>query len=170
MYAIVGYFDEVTESMIVKLWEDLRDRAITDYPFRRMGHRPHLTFSSFPELNSDLLQKLEPFADLSEALPLRFRLFGSFIKSDSFLLLPDPSSLLSEFQREVYALQAASSLYSPEKWIPHVTIANHLNLDQQSAVQHLAKKRLEPFSGTLSKIALIQITEHAVIELQLYSL
>ncbi|WP_411848905.1 hypothetical protein [Terribacillus saccharophilus] len=48
-----------------------------------------------------------------------------------------------------------------------MTIANHLNPGQQAAVQHLAKQRLDPFSGTLSKIALIQITEHAVIELQI---
>ncbi|PAF19805.1 hypothetical protein CHH49_09335 [Terribacillus saccharophilus] len=92
------------------------------------------------------------------------------MKSNSFLLLPDPSSMLTEFQREIYALQAASSIYTLENWIPHMTIANHLNPGQQSAVQHLAQQRLDPFSGTLSKIALIQITEHAVIELQVYSL
>ncbi|SEM50853.1 2'-5' RNA ligase superfamily protein [Terribacillus saccharophilus] len=167
MYAIVGYFDEVAESKIVKLWEELRDTAITDYPYRRKGHRPHLTFSSFTEFNPDLLQEIERLTSLYEAITLRFRLFGSFMKSDSFLLLPDPSSMLTDLHQEIYSLQAASSLYAPEHWIPHMTIANHLNPGQQAVVQHLAKQRLDPFLGTLSKIALIQITEHAVIELQI---
>ncbi|PAF19806.1 hypothetical protein CHH51_01145 [Terribacillus saccharophilus] len=28
MYAIVGYFDEITESKLVTLWEEMRERAI----------------------------------------------------------------------------------------------------------------------------------------------
>lgn len=170
MYAIVGYFDEVTESKIKKLWEELREKNITDYPYLRTGHLPHLTFASFNECEPELLEGFERLTNLHEVIYLRFRLFGSFIKSDSFLLLPDPTSELTELHREIHNLHAAAPLYRPENWIPHMTIANHLTPDQQSAVQHLAHQRLDPFSGNLSKLALIQITEHAVIELQLYSL
>ncbi|MEC0303408.1 hypothetical protein P4686_10395 [Terribacillus saccharophilus] len=109
MYAIVGYFDEVTESKIVKLWEELRETAITDYPYRRKGHRPHLTFSSFTEFNPDLLQKIDQLTSLYEAITLRFRLFGSFMKSDSFLLLPDPSSMLTNLHQKI---QPASCVFS----------------------------------------------------------
>lgn len=170
MYAIVGYFDEITESKIVKLWEEMRETAISDYPYRRKGHRPHLTFSSFHEFEPDLLLGMERSTALYEAIGLHFRLFGSFMKSNSFLLLPDSSSELTELHRDIDALHTASSLYTQENWIPHITIANHLNQDQHSAVQHLAQQRLDPFSGTLTELALIQITKHAVIELQIYSL
>lgn len=92
------------------------------------------------------------------------------MRSDSFLLLPDPSSALTELHREICNLQAVPSLYTLENWIPHMTIANHLNPDQQSAVQQLAQQRMYPFSGTLTKLAIIQITEREVIELQIFSL
>ncbi|MFP7253445.1 2'-5' RNA ligase family protein [Terribacillus goriensis] len=170
MYAIIGYFDGVTENKIVKLWEELREKEITDYPFRRKGHFPHLTFSSFTELSPGLSQKIVRLTNSYEALTLRFRLFGSFMRSDSFLLLPDPSRALIELHREIFNLQAVSSLYTPENWIPHMTIANHLNPDQQSAVQQLAQQRIYPFSGILTKLALIQITEREVITLQIISL
>lgn len=170
LYAIIGYFDSVTENKIVKLWGELREKNITDYPFQRKGHRPHLTLSSFTELSPGFSQKIEQLTTFHEAITLRFRLFGSFMKSDSFLLLPDPSSALIEFQREIYAVQAESSFYTPENWIPHMTIANHLTPDQRTAVQQLAQQRMDPFSGILTKLALIQITEHEVIELQIFSL
>ncbi|MFP7477944.1 2'-5' RNA ligase family protein [Terribacillus saccharophilus] len=166
MYAIVGYVDQVTESKILGLWKEMRDKDITDYPYQREGHRPHLTFSSFTEPEPDLLHEIERLSTQAKAVPLRFRLFGSFMKSDSFLLLPDSNNELTELHRKVLALQSAPSLYTPGIWIPHITIANHLNPDQQSAVQQLAQQRLEPFSGSLIKLAFIQITEHAVIELK----
>lgn len=69
LYAIIGYFDGLTENNIVKLWEELREKEITDYPFRRKGHCPHLTFSSFTELSPGLSQKIERLRISTKPLP-----------------------------------------------------------------------------------------------------
>ncbi|SDD15320.1 2'-5' RNA ligase superfamily protein [Terribacillus halophilus] len=155
--------------MIAALWTELQEKEITDYPFRRKGHRPHLTFASITEVEPVLLHGLQQISAKFKPLPLSFHLFGSFIKSDTFLLIPNFNGALTELHRKINALHSAAPFFTPDNWIPHITIANYLSQTQFAAVQQVAKQRLDPFMATMINLAIIQVRESDVAELQTYS-
>ncbi|PAD39183.1 hypothetical protein CHH53_07720 [Terribacillus sp. 7520-G] len=168
LYALAGFFDASTEKSITALWEELLEKDITDYAFRRKGHRPHLTFASFHEADNQLIYGMEQITKQYDPLPLSFQLFGSFMGKDAFLLLPNPSASLMQLQRKISALHMPAPLYTPDNWIPHITLANYLSQTQYAAVQQLAKDRLHPFTATMIRLALIQVTENEVAEWTTY--
>ncbi|WEG10900.1 2'-5' RNA ligase family protein [Pullulanibacillus sp. KACC 23026] len=165
MYGMITLFDEKTEQFIKDIWELLRKFGISSYAFEVEDRRPHLTLASYSDIDgAAFMDKMKRVYENKKALPITFSTIGSFIGSGTLFYSPTHTSDLMDFhcqhhrQFEDFASDA-DSLYSPDKWIPHCTIANRLSPDKLMEAFHFCSNKRESFSGQLKEVALIDTSQ-----------
>lgn len=128
--------DEATERLVVEDWQLLHLAGLPSQArHTSASNRPHVTLAALPSLDDDAEQRLA--AVCREALPMTARL-GPLV-----LLGRDPAVLarlvvanrrLLDVQAEVAAACEVpdDDLAAPDRWLPHVTMARRMPLDQVS--------------------------------------
>ncbi len=168
MLAIASLLDPIADQQIRNLWQLLEDKCglyeIKTAPF------PHYSWFGCEDLQwKPVRQKLNKISRSLDSFSVRTSGFGLFSGPVPVLfvsLVKTPE--LMEIHRKIWGslekyLIGASELYSPERWIPHITIA-HGDLTPAKlycAVQNLAFQPLE-FEIKVNNISIIYHNEEGV--------
>lgn len=163
MYAVVGYFGPQTEEQITQVWESLKESGISDYAFKVEGSRPHVTFAAYDTVDqSAFINDLDNYYKGKEAIIVEMNVLGTFIGSGTLFITPTMTRELLNFHwnhHEAFHsyLDDPDSYYLPGQWIPHCTLANHLEGEMLQKAFDYCTKHLTPIKATIQEIALVKV-------------
>ncbi|MCP8616232.1 2'-5' RNA ligase family protein [Salirhabdus salicampi] len=130
MYGLVALFDERTEELIKNLWEELKEKSISSYAYEVKDRKPHITLASYDSLNkTDFIKQMDVIYEKQSVIDFKFNTIGSFLNSGTLFYSPTVTKNLIEFHSNHHKNferfhENPDSLYLPDNWIPHCTIAN----------------------------------------------
>lgn len=165
MYAVIAIFDHKTEQTIKNIWEELMDQSISFYAYEIEDRRPHITLASYNQLNqNDFIRDMDWFYDKQISVPINFNSIGSFLNSGTLYLSPTFTKGLFELhvnhhQHFKQYNDEPNSLYLPNNWIPHCTIANRLSSTKLAEAFAYCSKRCKIINGAIKEIALIKLLD-----------
>lgn len=167
MYGVVAHFDKQTEQRIKDIWRELSDLSISTYAEEVPNRRPHITLASYNHLKIDEYVILfKSFYASKYRLSLSLNSLGTFMSSGLLFFAPTPSIQLLNFHKEHHDYFQSfednpDSLYLPEKWVPHCTIANRLSIDKLKEAIEYCTNRMKSIEGIITEITIIKaIYEH----------
>ena len=161
MYAIVAHFDSETESTIKEVWSDLSDHSISKYAEEIPDRRPHITLASYKNLDLDkFIPVFNDYYQSQSRIPLTFNVLGTFFNSSTLFLTPTPSLKLLNFHSEHHHNfemfnDNPNSLYLPDRWIPHCTIANRLSNIKLEEAFSFCSQSLHSIQAHIEEVAII---------------
>jgi|tagenome__1003787_1003787.scaffolds.fasta_scaffold20297363_2 2'-5' RNA ligase len=152
--------DVAADRAVRRLWRRLEDDGVPTLLSHTHGrHVPHLTLASL--LSYDLAEVRRALQSLpaEPETRLQFDALGMFRRSRCWLL-PGVSSAFLARQEAVIAALAGTSAelhrhYRPGEWLPHLTLAPRLHLDQLAVVAGRVYEVL-PLATTVSTISLVE--------------
>ncbi len=164
MYAVILTFDEQIEGEIKKIWQELEEQGISDYASQVQERKPHLTLASYDEMANleEFKKQFTLFYRQVPSLPIQFSSLGSFLQSGILFLSPVVTQSLFALHQAHYQTfhqWSAQKLYSPEYWIPHVTLANYLSADKLQEAFAFCKNQVSNLKGFITGIQLIEISK-----------
>ena len=151
--------DRRSDRAVRELWTRLEQAGITTLLSHTHGrHQPHLTLASLLEFDLEAVRAA--VADLPEQTPLPVRIegLGMFRRSRCWLAPVASETLLALQCETAEAVRRTGALlhrnYEPGTWMPHVTLAPRLHLEQLATV---AKNTFDvlPLDAVLDRTALI---------------
>lgn len=155
MYAIVAGFDYQTEKRVRELWQGLAENRISDYAAQVVDRKPHITLASFDEIRNfkDFQENLKIWVNKRPAVSFQIGSVGFFFGLGALYLAPLVTRKLLDFHADLHKAISPfvtlrhQSLYVPEVWLPHVTLANYLTDSQLSQALFYCKANETAFKG-----------------------
>lgn len=172
MYAIVAGFDPQTEERIKKLWRGLAEEGISDYAARVADRKPHITLATFEKItdNQAFQECLTAWCNSQSPLSFQVTSIGSFLESGALYLAPLVTRSLLDFHQNLHqallshVLSVDSSLYAPDVWPPHITLANYLTEKELGQAFLYCKDKELVFGGQIASILLLHFPEEQPVE------
>jgi 2'-5' RNA ligase len=164
MYGFIAIFDEKTEQRIEDIWKGLEENLISFYAFEVENRRPHITLACYNYISkNDFIKQMSDFYKDKPAIDVTFNTIGSFLNSGTLFYSPTVTKDLIEFHFNHHRHfeqfnDDPNSLYLPDNWIPHCTIANRLSSEKLSEAFNYCSKR-DTLCGKIKEVALIDISE-----------
>ena len=165
MYGLIAAFDQSTESFIKNVWKELKEKSISSYAYEVEDRIPHITLASYNQLNrGDFFDQMDETYQYQSKIDINFKSIGSFLKSGALYYSPTVTKGLYELHSNHHKdfgrfHDDSNSLYLPDHWIPHCTIANRLTQGKLQEAFHYCSKRHTTLFGKIVKVALIEVTE-----------
>ncbi|WP_164669508.1 2'-5' RNA ligase family protein [Virgibacillus doumboii] len=165
MYGFIAIFDEKTEQLVMEIWKELKEKSISTYAYEVENRIPHITLASYNDLNiKDFIEQLDIFYGDKPAIDLSFNTIGSFLNSGALFFQPIVTKDLIEFHYSYHKYfekfnDDTNSLYLPDKWIPHCTIANRLPPEKLTEAFQYCLTRCGTIDGKIKEVALIDVTD-----------
>src|SRR4051794_8059988 len=160
--AVCLLLDDRADAALRELWRRLEAAGVPSMLTHTHGrHVPHLTYAMLRSY--DLEEVREALSALPDRapLPLHFDALGVFRRSRCWLA---PALTLDLAERQAAVVEAASSTgadlhrhYAPGLWVPHVTLAPRLHLDDLAQVA-LPVYDVLPLDATGTTAALVDTT------------
>ena len=172
-YAVVLYFDEMTDYRVRRAWAALDAHGICSAASTHGGdYRPHLTLAIVDtHLAGRVAASLRrPLANVA-GLPVTLASLGFFLtdQAPAFLSVTATSRLLGLHEDVHAALGGRSSwsYYTPENWVPHCTLA--MDVVSPSAVTRAMATTPLPIRATVTSAQMVRLPrpvteETAVVE------
>jgi len=164
MYGLIALFDEKTEQIIKDIWKELKEQSISFYAYEVEDRIPHITLASYNDLNQSFFtQQMDDYYDGTQAIDITFNTIGSFLNSGALFLSPTVTKDLIELHTNHHKNfdqfnDDPDSLYIPNRWIPHCTIANRLSPVKLSKAFDYCSQRNATISGQIKEVALIDVS------------
>lgn len=164
MYGLVALFDERTEKIIKEIWKELQEKSISFYANEVENRRPHITLASYKNLNRiEYLNQMEEFYEGKQAIDINFNSIGSFLNSGALFFSPIVTKELIELHTSHHKYfekfnDDPNSLYLPNSWIPHCTLANRLSAEKLSEAFNYCSKRNNTITGKIKEVAIIDVS------------
>lgn len=161
MYALIALFDEKTEQAIKEIWKDLKENSISSYAYEVEDRRPHITLASYNDINMpEFVKQLDEFYNDKPTLDITLNSIGSFLNSGALFFSPTVTRPLIEFHSNHHKYfkqynENPNSLYLPDSWIPHCTLANRLSPQKLSEAFNYCSIRYSTIYGKIKEVALI---------------
>lgn len=161
--AVTLDLDEDAAGHIEPLWDAL-ERDATLSTTRRLGVRPHLSLAVYDALAPhNLLPRLDRFARTLKPLAIGFANIGVFVNgaAATIFLGPVADRVLLELHDAFHrafadCLDGCIAHYRPRHWVPHLTLAQDVDLAALPvAVANLAGV-LRPASGRLDVLSVVR--------------
>lgn len=160
-YAVLLYFDRVTERRLQLLIDDLVAAGVNDH-YRSMNMRPHLTLAVISlDTDEQLIRFIDAQAKKIEPLSVRLASVGLFPTDEGVVFLaPVVGEDLLLMHRQIndrleHMSGTFSSLYREENWIPHCTLALDLQDAEISSAYSVLKQNFQPIDAMAVEIGLI---------------
>jgi hypothetical protein len=125
--------------------------------------RPHITIASYnAELNiEEFMSRFEGFYELKTKLQIKLSILGTFLKTGALFLTPVPSQEFMKLHNDHHIFfekyrSNADSLYLPDNWIPHCTIANRLKEENLKEALVYCTNRIEIMNVHIVEISIIK--------------
>lgn len=166
-YAIIAGFDDQTDQKVRQVWEALAKAGLSDYASRVPDRQPHLTLATYGDIAEIdwFYDALRQFAQATERVPIQISSIGSFLQSGTLYWAPRLTKQLATFHHQLHMHLAAyetsdhPSLYRPDVWFPHITLANYLNKEQLSQAFSYCQDCQAPFKGEIRSLTLLAFSE-----------
>lgn len=171
MYAVIALFDVVLEQRIKKIWEELESNGISYYAREVEDRVPHITLASYKEVSlTHFIHEMETFYRNKGKIQVDFQTVGSFINTPTLFYAPTVTKELIELHSSHHRHfdsfnNDEESLYLPDKWVPHCTLANRLSKEELQEAYSYCLKISEKLEGEINRIGLIRIdsSKHAPV-------
>lgn len=158
--------DDRSDRAVRQLWRRLEDAGLTTLLSHTHGrHVPHLTLASL--LSYDLEEVRAALTELPPRKPTELHLdaLGMFRRSRCWLG-PAASGEILDRQRAVVAAVETTGAqlhrnYRPGAWMPHLTLAPRLHIDDLPVVARHTFEVL-PLTATLDRAALVDTSTGAI--------
>jgi 2'-5' RNA ligase len=151
--------DRADETRVRRLWDRLEGAGVRTLATHTHGrHLPHLTLASL--LHADLDRVIDALGRLPAHEPTRLRLdgLGMFPRSRCWLAPAVPGELLHRQVAVVETVRAHEAVvhrnYEPGTWLPHLTLAPRLHLEDLPTVARVCFEVL-PLTVELCSAAVI---------------
>jgi len=161
MYAIIATFDSVFINKIIELQNELTNIIESN---QLAGVEPHITLADYKELDVNLYtKKLEEFVAIQEKMAaVNFFSVGTFPTNGTIFLAPTLTDELLTLHHSYHDHFQAfhnnpNSYYVPGKWVPHCTIANHLNSTQFLSAMEYIYGNFDVKTASIEKLKLIKV-------------
>lgn len=165
-YAVVLYFDAVTDRKLKKIIENIALISGNNYMID-VNIPPHITIGSFLSDEADLLlEMVEVFSKSISAFEVEFEEIRAF---EPRVLFASPNKeeyleRLNVLIHETFCnnfLPADNEYYTPAKWVPHCALAVRLDKEQ---FQKVVTRQIElPANAKVEKIALARCNPYKEI-------
>jgi 2'-5' RNA ligase len=161
--AVTLDLDDAGASRIEPLWDAL-ERDATLPTTRRLGVRPHLSLAVYDALAPHRLPaRLDAFARALSPLAIGFANIGIFVNGAAATIFLGPVAdrallALHEAFHRAFAdcLKGCIAHYRPGRWVPHLTLAQDVDLAVlPAAVANLAGA-LRPAAGRLDVLSVVR--------------
>ena len=151
--------DAAAERAVRALWQRLEEAGIATLLTHTHGrHIPHLTLASLRSWDLEPVQKELSEQPLDLPQVVHFDALGMFRRSRCWLVPAANPALLHDQQAVVDAVRRSGAdlhrHYEPGRWVPHLTLAPRLHLNDLPVVAARVYDVL-PVSATLSELTLI---------------
>ena len=147
------------DRVVRRLWSRLEEAGVPSLLTHTHGrHVPHLTFASMRSYRLDHVRAALAVLAAPEVPDLRFDGLGVFRRSRCWLLPAVTEDLLTRQAAVVSALGSHGDLhrhYQPGTWMPHLTIAPRVHLDQLPTVGRTVFEVL-PLTVPFARAALVE--------------
>ncbi|MFJ6188945.1 2'-5' RNA ligase family protein [Bacillus thuringiensis] len=161
MYAIIATFDRVFTNKITELQNELTNIMGTN---QLAGVEPHITIADYNELDVHLYtEKLGEFVAIQENMDaVTFPSVGTFPTNGTIFLAPTVTDELLKLHHSYHDYfknfhDNPNSYYVPGKWVPHCTIANHLNSTQFLSAMEYIYENFDVTTASIEKLKLIKV-------------
>ena len=158
--------DPASQTRVRRLWDRLEEAGVRTLATHTHGrHVPHLTFASL--LGADLDRVVDALVRLParDPLAIRFDGLGMFPRSRCWLAPAVPGELLPRQAAAVEAARRGGAVvhrnYEPGTWLPHLTLAPRLHLDDLPTVARVCFEVL-PLTAELDAAAVIDTATGAI--------
>jgi len=164
MYGLIALFDEKTEQVIKDIWKELKEKSISSYAYEVEDRRPHITLASYNDINiTEFIKQIDDFYYDKPTLDITLNSIGSFLNSGALFFSPTVTRPLLDFHsnHHKYFKQFNDnpiSLYLPDSWIPHCTLANRLSPKKLSEAFNYCSSRNSTIYGKIKEVALIDVS------------
>ncbi|MRG86007.1 2'-5' RNA ligase family protein [Salinibacillus xinjiangensis] len=165
MYGLIAIFDERTEELIKNIWKELKEKSISTYAYEVEDRKPHITLASYNSLNKkEFIEQMDITYKNQTVIDIKFNIIGSFLNSGALFFSPTVTKDLIEIHSNHHKdferfNDNPNSLYLPDNWIPHCTIANRLSEDKLNEVFNYCSTRYSTILGKIVNVALIDVSE-----------
>ncbi len=164
VYGFIATFDEKTDHIIKDIWKELNQKSISSYAYEVESRKPHITLASYNDLNQfDFMKQMDDYYNGKTVIDISFNTIGSFLNSGALFYTPTVTKDLIDFHSNhhknfIHFNDDPSSLYLPDSWIPHCTIANRLTAEKLSEAFNYCSTRNDTILGQLVEVALIDVS------------
>jgi 2'-5' RNA ligase len=167
MYAILGLFDDKTNRMILDMWKEMREKRISFYGADLEENLPHITMASYTNLDRiQFKQRMDSYIEKQTPIEFSFQSIGTFLQTSTIYYAPKVTKHLllehEKFHTHFQAFHDPESMYIPNRWIPHCTLANNLSEEKLAEAYTYAVQRHLPFNGQIEGLALIKFHEDRI--------
>ncbi|MFD1851287.1 2'-5' RNA ligase family protein [Oceanobacillus bengalensis] len=165
MYGLIAIFDETTEELIKNIWKELKDNFISSYAYEVEDRKPHITLASYNNINKkDFIKQMDVTYQNQSVIDIKFNTIGSFLSSGALFFSPTTTKDLIEFHLNHHKdfesfNDNPNSLYLPNNWIPHCTIANRLSQEKLNQAFDYCSKRHRTIRGKIVEVVLIDVSD-----------
>lgn len=163
-YALQLTFDPDTDAMVRGLWRRFAQMHMTHH-LSESANRPHVTLAVYAELDLVLAEStLSHLARCHGRLPLTFSHIGCFVRPSAVAFLAPivTVDLLSLHRRacETFAKVGREpvGLYVPGQWVPHCTIAMHMEDRVLPEVIEVGQEIHLPWTGFVTGVAVVEVS------------
>lgn len=162
LYALVGFLDDKTEQYIEGLWDELSENNVSHYAKETQNMRPHITIADYDNLNKEeFIGLLNEYYESKSKVKVTFSVLGTFLKTGTLFLSPTMTKTLIDFHSAhheyFHKYHNIDSLYIPNRWIPHCTIANRLSHEKLIEAFDYCSNRIDMIDAKISEIALLEV-------------
>jgi len=162
-YAVVIYFDEISEQSILKVWGELEKKNISQ-AMNNPSIRPHITLAIYDSFNCIECEKeIGQFAKNSGLPSINADHFGIFPHASPVIFIaPTPSMDLINFQKRIhYTLKnnvdGSWDMYQPGNWVPHITLVHDIEKNNLSIALEICMKMKLPLELKITQIGVVNI-------------
>ena len=162
MYALLAILDEKTNQEIQRLWHVLKEQGLSNYAFETEGFLPHITLADFEDLPlNKAITTLTNELLIPQPIPITFNSLSSFLGTNIVFLSPVKSSALASLYLRIHELFSdnisVDSLYGPESWQPHLTLANRIEPANFPKLYQVCHQHFSKMEGNIVGLKLIRI-------------
>jgi 2'-5' RNA ligase len=160
-YAVVIYFDEISEQPILKVWRELEKKNISR-AVNNPGIRPHITLAIYDSFNCIECEKeIRQFAKISGLLSMNADHFGIFPHASPVIFIaPVPNRELMNFQKRIHHtlennVDGSWKMYQPGNWVPHLTLVRDIEKKNLSTALEICMKIELPLELIITQIGVV---------------
>jgi 2'-5' RNA ligase len=160
-YAVVIYFDEISEQPILNVWSELEKKNILQ-AMNNPGIRPHITLAIYDSFNCTECEKeIRQFAKNFGLLSINADHFGIFpLASPVIFIAPAPNRELMNFQKRIHRtlknnVDGSWEMYQPGNWIPHLTLVRDIKKKNLPAALEICMKIELPLELQITQIGVV---------------
>jgi len=174
-YAVVGYFDSISDEKIKALWKGIADIGVDDYLIKSENN-PHIKFAMFDTIDLEVTQKeIRLLSKRIEKINIHFKKYGLYPNENPFLTIDIADNIeIINLHREIQKLFSKlgknddPDYFAPGIWKPDCQLTVSFDKTKLAAAVNYLSGTTLPFDGQLQKIGVIEF--HPAKQLFSYTL